>query len=92
MEGENLEVDRSMIDLLTDPLIHIVRNSIDHGIESASGRRAAHITEKGTIRLSAKQVGGRIIIEISDDGAGISREKVLKRAVERELVRPDINL
>lgn len=91
MEGEDLEVDRSMIDLLTDPLIHIVRNSLDHGIEPASARNAAKKPKTGTIRLTAKQAGGRIVIEIGDDGAGISREKVLKRAIERDLVRPGVN-
>lgn len=91
MEGEDLEVDRSMIDLLTDPLIHIVRNSLDHGIEPTPARVAAQKPKTGTIRLTAKQAGGRIVIEIGDDGAGISREKVLKRAIERDLVRPGVN-
>ena len=91
MEGEDLEVDRSMIDLLTDPLVHMVRNSLDHGIEPTEVRLAAGKPKSGTIRLSAKQAGGRIILEISDDGAGISREKVLKRATDRGLIRPGIN-
>lgn len=91
MEGEDLEVDRSMIDLLTDPLIHIVRNSLDHGIEPAHVRLANEKPKNGTIRLSAKQAGGRIVLEISDDGAGISRDKVLKRAIERNLVRTGVN-
>lgn len=91
MEGEDLEVDRSMIDLLTDPLIHIVRNSLDHGIEPAPVRQAKGKPKTGTIRLCTKQAGGRIVIEISDDGAGVSRDKVLQRAIERELVRPGVN-
>lgn len=91
MEGEDLEVDRSMIDLLTDPLIHIVRNSLDHGIEPAPVRLAKGKTKTGTIRLCTKAAGGRVIIEISDDGAGVSRDKVLQRAIERELVRPGVN-
>lgn len=91
MEGEDLEVDRSMIDLLIDPLIHIVRNSLDHGIESTEVRLAAQKPKTGTIRLCAKAVGGQIIIEVSDDGAGVSRDKVLKRAIERDLVRQGVN-
>ena len=91
MEGEDLEVDRTMIDLLTDPLIHIVRNSLDHGIEPSAVRLAAQKPKSGTIRLCAKAAGGRVVIEISDDGAGISREKVLKRAIERNLVRAGVN-
>ena len=91
MEGEDLEVDRSMIDLLTDPLVHIVRNSLDHGIEPQHIREANKKSKTGTIRLIAKQAGGRVVLEISDDGAGISREKVLKRATERGLVRTGVN-
>lgn len=92
MSGENTEVDRSIIERLGDPLTHIIRNSIDHGIESPSKRLAAGKNEEGTIRLVAEHRGGRIVIEVSDDGAGIDSERVLKKARDRGLVNPDASL
>jgi two-component system chemotaxis sensor kinase CheA len=92
MHGENTEVDRSIIERLGDPLTHIIRNSIDHGIESPTARLAAGKAEEGTIRLSADHRGGRIVIEISDDGGGIDSERVLKKARERGLVGADAPL
>src|SRR5258705_13993324 len=70
--GESTEVDRSIIERLSDPLTHIIRNSVDHGIESPEDRLAAGKSEEGTIRLSADHRGGRIVIQITDDGAGIN--------------------
>jgi two-component system chemotaxis sensor kinase CheA len=92
MAGENTEVDRSIIERLGDPLTHIIRNSIDHGIETPPDRVAAGKSEEGTIRLSAEHRGGRIVIEVSDDGAGINQERVLRKAREKGLVRPDASL
>ena len=92
MLGESTEVDRSIIERLGDPLTHIIRNSIDHGIESPLDRAAAGKSEEGTIRLSAEHRGGRIVIEIRDDGGGINSERVLNKARERGLVSPDANL
>jgi len=92
MTGESTEVDRSIVEMLSDPLTHIIRNSVDHGIESPVNRAAAGKPEEGTIRLSAGHRGGRIVIEIADDGAGINPERVLKKARERGLVAPDANL
>jgi two-component system chemotaxis sensor kinase CheA len=92
MAGENTEVDRSIIERLGDPLTHIIRNSIDHGIEAPQNRLAAGKSEEGTIRLSAEHRGGRIVIEVSDDGAGINQERVLRKAREKGLVRPDASL
>ncbi len=89
MAGENTEVDRSIIERLGDPLTHIIRNSIDHGIEAPTERSAAGKSEEGTIRLSAEHRGGRIVIEIRDDGAGINSERVLAKARERGLVGAD---
>lgn len=91
MAGETTEVDRSIIERLGDPLTHIIRNSVDHGIESPASRIAAGKGEEGVIRLSAEHRGGRIIIEIKDDGAGINSERVLRKAKEKGLVRPDAN-
>jgi two-component system chemotaxis sensor kinase CheA len=90
--GENTEVDRSVIERLSDPLTHIIRNSVDHGIESPAERLAAGKSEEGTVRLAAEHRGGRIVIEVRDDGAGINPERVLKKAREKGLVGPDATL
>jgi two-component system chemotaxis sensor kinase CheA len=87
--GENTEVDKTVIEQLGDPLTHMIRNSVDHGIESPQVRIDAGKPEEGTIHLSASHRGGRIIIEIRDDGAGINRAKVLAKAREKGLVSAD---
>lgn len=92
MSGETTEVDKTIIERLSDPLTHIIRNSIDHGIEAPSDRVARGKAEHGIIRLSADQRGGRIVIEISDDGAGINCERVLKKARDKGLVDPNASL
>jgi two-component system, chemotaxis family, sensor kinase CheA len=89
MVGENTEVDRSIIERLGDPLTHIIRNAVDHGIEKPEIRAAAGKPEEGTVRLAAEHRGGRIVIEVSDDGAGINPERVLKKARDRGLVGSD---
>ncbi|MBN9061982.1 MAG: chemotaxis protein CheA [Rhizobiales bacterium] len=83
--GEGTEVDRTIIERLSDPLTHIIRNSIDHGIESPEARIAAGKDGEGVVTLSAIHRGGRIVIEVRDDGRGIDRDKVLARARERGL-------
>jgi two-component system, chemotaxis family, sensor kinase CheA len=90
--GEDTEIDRSMVDILADPLIHMVRNSVDHGIESAAERRAAGKPESGTVQLKAFQASGRVVVEISDDGKGLDRERILAKARDRRLVDGDRNL
>lgn len=90
--GETTEVDRSIIERLGDPLTHIIRNSVDHGVEAPAARVAAGKPEEGVIRLSAEHRGGRIVIEIKDDGAGINSERVLKIAREKGLVGSDAQL
>jgi len=92
MSGESTEVDRTIIERLSDPLTHIIRNAVDHGIESPEDRLAAGKSEEGTIYLAADHRGGRIVIEVSDDGAGINCERVLKKAREKGLVAPDAAL
>ncbi len=89
VSGESTEVDKTVIEQLGDPLTHMIRNSADHGIETPEKRLAAGKPAQGTIHLSAEHRGGRIVIEISDDGAGINREKVLKKALEKGLVAGD---
>jgi len=92
MVGENTEVDKTIIEQLSDPLVHIIRNSIDHGIESPAERLTRGKSETGTVRLSADQRGGRIVIEVRDDGAGINSERVLKKAREKGLIDPNATL
>lgn len=90
--GENTEVDKTVIEQLSDPLMHMIRNSCDHGVESPENRIATGKSAQGTIHLSANHRGGRIIIEIQDDGAGIHRGKVLAKAREKGLVATDAEL
>lgn len=90
--GESTEVDKTVIDQIADPLTHMIRNSCDHGIELPGVRVANGKSEQGTIHLSANHRGGRIIIEISDDGAGIDRGRVLAKAQDRGLVATDAKL
>ncbi|WDR04581.1 chemotaxis protein CheA [Devosia rhodophyticola] len=89
MVGEATEIDKTVIEQLSDPLTHMIRNSADHGIESGAVRLAAGKPEAGTIRLGAEQAGGNILITIEDDGAGINRERVLQVARSRGVVAPD---
>jgi two-component system chemotaxis sensor kinase CheA len=81
MEGSDVELDREMIEMMRDPLVHIVRNSIDHGIEAPSERRAAGKRENGRLSVAARQSGNQIIIEISDDGRGIDTERLIAAIV-----------
>jgi two-component system chemotaxis sensor kinase CheA len=92
MTGEETEIDKSMLELLGDPLIHLVRNAADHGIETAEVRQAAGKPEEGVITLKAFHRSGRIVIEISDDGAGIDLESVRRKAIERGLIGHDSQL
>ena len=89
MSGENTEVDKTVIESLSDPLTHMIRNSVDHGIEKPDERVWNDKPQQGTIHLSAYHRSGRIIIEISDDGAGINRTRVLAKAKEKGLVAAD---
>ncbi|MEI7429788.1 MAG: chemotaxis protein CheW [Betaproteobacteria bacterium] len=83
LSGENTELDKSLIERIADPLTHLVRNSLDHGIESPEIRQAAGKHPVGTITLKAYHQGGNIVIEVGDDGAGINRQKILAKARER---------
>lgn len=88
IQGEKTELDKRMIDALGDPLLHLVRNSIDHGLESQEQRRAAGKPEMGTIWLEAAHRGNNVLIMVRDDGAGINTEKIRNRIVERGLAAP----
>jgi two-component system chemotaxis sensor kinase CheA len=90
--GETTELDKTVIERLGEPMTHLIRNAVDHGIESAEERQAAGKEPEGTLTLSAEQKAGRIIIRIADDGRGIDRDKVLAKAVANGLVAPDAQL
>lgn len=92
MHGESTEIDRNMVDELYEPLVHMIRNNCDHGIESPAERKAAGKPETGTIMLNAYYKGGMVVIEVSDDGSGIDVEKIKKRAIDRGLCAKDDNL
>ena len=89
MEGEDTEIDRSILNKLEDPLIHLVRNSIDHGIEMPEIRKSAGKDPVGTIKLSALQEGDRIIISIEDDGKGLDPEAIKNKAIQKGLIKPE---
>lgn len=86
IHGENTELDKRMIDELSDPLIHLVRNSVDHGVESARTRVAAGKPAQGVVRLNAFHRGNRIVIEVSDDGKGLDVDRILAKAISKGLV------
>jgi two-component system chemotaxis sensor kinase CheA len=89
IEGEDTEADKNVIEPLADPLIHVLRNSLDHGIELPEVRRAAGKPAIGTIRIQARQESDRVVIEITDDGAGVDPARVRAKAVERGLIPAD---
>jgi two-component system chemotaxis sensor kinase CheA len=89
MEGENTEVDKTVIERLSDPITHMLRNAIDHGLEGPEARAEAGKPTEGTVKLAALHRGGRIVIEVSDDGRGINRERVKGIAVAKGLIAED---
>jgi two-component system chemotaxis sensor kinase CheA len=91
-EGGETELDKTVLDQLNDPLMHLIRNSMDHGIEAPEVRRAAGKPSTGTIRLSARHAGAQVLVSVSDDGKGIDREGVRARAIEKGLIASDARL
>lgn len=87
-DGEDTELDKNVIEQLSDPLVHIIRNSVDHGIERPDVRTAQGKPSRGQVRLSAMHAGAHVLIRISDDGAGLDRDAILRKAMERHLVEP----
>ncbi|CUH39819.1 Chemotaxis protein CheA [Jannaschia seosinensis] len=87
--GGETEVDKNVIDSLTEPLVHIIRNSIDHGVEAPDARLSADKPERATIVMQARQSGGEVLISVSDDGAGLNAEAIRQRAVSRKLIDED---
>ena len=90
LSGEDTELDKTMIEDLNDPLIHLVRNAVDHGIETAEERAAQRKPAVSIVRLSAQQIGDHIIIEVTDDGRGMRPDVLRRKAVEKGLLEPDI--
>ncbi|WP_339766791.1 chemotaxis protein CheA [uncultured Pseudosulfitobacter sp.] len=91
-EGDTTEVDKTVIERLSDPLTHMIRNAVDHGLESTANRVAAGKSEQGVVKLTAAHRSGRVIIEVSDDGGGINREKVQQIATDKGLIAADATL
>jgi two-component system, chemotaxis family, sensor kinase CheA len=92
ISGEETELDKTIAEELTDPLLHMVRNSCDHGVEEPAVRIAAGKNPTARIRLAAYHQGGQIVVEISDDGRGLDREKILAKAIQRGLIEPGAHL
>jgi two-component system chemotaxis sensor kinase CheA len=88
-EGEETEIDRNMVELVKDPLVHMVRNAIDHGLESPDDREKVGKPKLGTIRLTAYHASGNVVVKVQDDGKGLDRTKILKKAIDRGLVDAD---
>lgn len=91
-EGSEVELDKTVIERLHDPLVHMIRNSVDHGIETPEIRAASGKSTKGTLHLSAEHSGAHVLVKIADDGAGLDREAILARGIERGLVQPNSEL
>ncbi len=89
LEGEDTEIDKSILEELNDPLVHLVRNAIDHGVDSPPERAAAGKPARAVVRLSAHQEGDQIVIEIADDGRGMDPETIRAKALEKGLIGPD---
>ena len=90
--GEATELDKTVLERLGEPITHLIRNAVDHGIESAAERLEAGKREEGTLTLSAEQRSGRVLIRIADDGKGIDRDRVLAKAIEKGVIAPDAQL
>jgi len=92
ISGAETELDKTVVEKISDPLMHLVRNSIDHGIESADLRTASGKPQKGHLRLNAYHDSGSIVIEVADDGGGLNKSKILQKALEREVISSTHNL
>lgn len=92
MEGEETEIDRNMVDSIYDPLVHMMRNSVDHGVQLPQEREKLGKPVAGTVNLRAYQKGGNMVIEIEDDGQGLNTEKIRRKAIERKLIQEADNL
>lgn len=87
--GEETEIDKTVIETITDPLVHLLRNSLDHGLEIPAERLAVGKSEKGTVKLSARHEEGEVWVTVEDDGRGLNREKILEKAISKGLINPE---
>lgn len=92
MEGEETEIDRNMVDSIYDPLVHMIRNSVDHGVQPPAERENLGKPRAGTVNLRAYQKGGNMVIEIEDDGQGLNTEKIRRKAIERGLIQESVKI
>lgn len=92
LRGEETEVDKTVLEKLGDPLVHIVRNAVDHGLEDPEGRLAANKSTKGRVTIACMHEGNNLVIEIKDDGKGIDKDRIFQKAVEKKIVKPDSNM
>ncbi|GAB4220311.1 MAG: hypothetical protein Kow001_01650 [Acidobacteriota bacterium] len=84
--GEDTEIDRNMVDVLRDPLVHMIRNAVDHGVEAPEERRQAGKAEEGLVTLSAYHSGGNVVVELRDDGRGLNRQRIIEKAIAQGLI------
>jgi len=89
VSGDDVEIDRQLADLLGDPLVHMVRNAVDHGVEGPDERARAGKTRTGSVRLQAYHASGNVVVELIDDGRGLHRDKIVAKAIEKELIESD---
>lgn len=92
IEGAETEIDRHMVDAIADPLMHMVRNAVDHGIELPAEREANGKPRAGVVRVSASHAGGTVVVELADDGQGLDRDRIMRKAVDLGLIAPDHSL
>ena len=88
LQGEDTELDKTVLERINDPLVHLIRNAVDHGIESGEVRVAKNKAAKGTVTLSASHRAGRLVIEVKDDGGGLDPAKLMKKAIEKGILKP----
>ncbi|MEO7362682.1 MAG: chemotaxis protein CheA [Gemmatimonadaceae bacterium] len=91
-DGEDVEIDRNLVDILADPLVHMVRNAVDHGIEPSDDRDRAGKSRTGSVRLSAYHSSGNVVVDLIDDGAGLHRDRIVSKALEKGLIESDRGL
>ena len=89
LDGEDTEIDRNMVDVIADPLVHMVRNAVDHGVETPAARAAAGKPAVGHLRLAAYHAGGNVVVELEDDGKGLDRERIVRKAIEKGLIESE---
>lgn len=92
LEGEETEIDKTILESVIDPLVHVIRNAVDHGVESPEDRMQSGKTPNGSVWLRALHQGGHLVIEVKDDGKGIDSEVIYKKAVEKSIIKPDQNM